>query len=628
MTVTSVLEAARTAFEEGNYAEAVYRYEQVITERPDLADIYQFNLRYARARSANVDSDKGKKEDGIQLDRPSVTTLKELYRQVDIAAYTLPITDPAKAPLVSVLMTAHNVAAYIEDAIISIFRQSWPCLEVVVVDDASTDATWLVLQRLSEQDDRLRCLRLNTNLGTYFAKNLALRESSGKYIFFQDGDDLSHPERISLGMAHLLRPGVFAVRGAYSRISFPNEEVLPVNGLISKLGLITIGAPRSAFRETGYFNCTMKASDEEWFERLRRVASSKGLVVAEVSAPTYYNTLRPGSLFADMISNDPVVDGAIEQNLSPERSTYAAAFKEKHQELGIEELASYFRFPVVRDLIPVSSGMSQLPNPSCPVVVSLCSVPEREQLLFRTLESLAGQVDEIHIYLDRYQETPGFVRTCHANVHVVRSAEQPGLRDNGKFLPLTNNLGECYFFTVDDDIIYPPDYVAALISRIEYYGRKAVIGVHGVLLPEQAQRYYSGFRRVFSFKRALERDTLVNNLGTGTAGCHTSVLRGLGLEHFPTAGMADLHFSAFCKQQGIPMIALARHANWLSEQETQNMSIYQEFSNADQAQSSLITEHRPWGYAAIGQAINTVDASTEVTERLQSLMPILAASMR
>lgn len=628
MSVNAVLEAARTAFEEGNYSEAVYRYEQVITERPDLADIYQFNLRYARARSAAPDSDRDTKEDEAQVELSSAVTLKELYRQVDIAAYALPISDPANAPLVSVLMTAHNVASYIEDAIISIFRQSWPCLEVVVVDDASTDATWLVLQRLSEQDERLRCLRLNTNLGTYFAKNLALRESSGKYIFFQDGDDLSHPERISLGMAHLLRPGVFAVRGAYSRVSFPTENVLPVNGLVSKLGLITIGVPRSAFQETGYFNCTMKASDEEWFERLRRVASSRGLVIAEVSAPTYYNTLRPGSLFADMISNDPGVDGTIEQRLSPERSAYAAAFKEKHQELGIEELSGYFRFPIVRDLIPVPSGMSRLPNPSCPVILSLCSVPEREELLFRTLESLAGQVDEIHVYLDRYQETPVFVRTCHANVHVVRSAEQPGLRDNGKFLPLTNNLRECYFFTADDDIIYPPDYVATLISRIEYYGRKAVLGVHGVLIPEQAQRYYSGFRRVFAFTRALERDTLVNNLGTGTVGCHASVLKGLGLEHFPTSGMADLHFAAFCKQQGIPMIAVARHAKWLVEQETQNMSIYQEFFAADQAQSSLIAEHRPWGYAAIGQAVKVAASSGEIKERLQSLMPILTSSMR
>ncbi|MBK5938448.1 glycosyltransferase family 2 protein [Halochromatium roseum] len=627
MTINSQLEAARAAFDAGNYSDAVYRYEKIIAERPDLADIYQFNLRCARARSAIANAEATSQHEEPHRSHASSVTLKDLYHQVDIAAYSLPRVEAASVPLVSVLMTAHNVAPYIEDAVISVLRQSWPSLEVIVVDDASTDATWHVLQRLCEQEMRLKCVRLNTNLGTYFAKNLALRESSGRYIFFQDGDDLSHPERISMGMLHLLRPGVFAVRGAYSRVSFPTEEVLPVNGLISKLGLITIGVPRSVFDDIGYFNCTIKASDEEWFERLRCAALNKGQIVAETSAPTYYNTFRPGSLFFDMIANDPGVDGVIEQRLSPERSAYAAAFKAKHQELGVEKFKDYFRFPVLRDLIPVQSGMSRLPNPSCPVVVSVCSVPEREKLLYRTLESLTGQVDEIHVYLDRYHETPDFVRNCHHNVHVVSSAEQPGLRDNGKFLPLSR-LRECYFFTVDDDIIYPADYIATMIQRIEFYGCKAVLGVHGVLLPEQARLYYSGYRRVFSFKRALERDALVNNLGTGTVGCHISALIGLGLEHFSIPGMADLHLSIFCKQHSIPMIALARHANWLIEQETSNISIYQEFYKTDQAQSVLVAEHRPWGYAAIDQAVHALQASAELKERFQSLMPVLQASMR
>ena len=64
------------------------------------------------------------------------------------------------------------------------------------------------------------------------------------------------------------------------------------------------------------------------------------------------------------------------------------------------------------------------------------------------------------------------------------------------------------------------------------------------------------------FKKELERDALVNNLGTGTVAFHSGLLRGLDLTHFGTPGMADLHLSVFCKQRNIPMIALARPEDW------------------------------------------------------------------
>jgi len=637
---TSTLNAANAAYGAGDFARAVALYEQAMAENPDLAPFYQLNLDRARQRLCMLDTQE-EKVSGRQAEastdpslpdasnRPTVS-LADLYREADAVALALNSPLPTPAPLVSVLMTAHDVAAYIEQAITSVLRQSWSNLEVIVVDDASTDGTWRILQRLKETDERLRCWRLNTNLGTYFAKNLALREARGAFVFFQDGDDLSHPERIRLGMVQLMRPGVMGVRGAYSRVSFPSERVLPVNGLISKLGLITLGVRREVAEAIGYFNCTTKASDEEWFERLRAYAARHGGVVADISAPTYYNALRPDSLFADMVANDPAADGHIEQRLSVERTAYAEAFRQRHRELGVEGFKAFFRFPVLRDRIPVGSGMSLLPNPRCPVVVSLCSIPEREALLRRTLETLVDQVDAVHLYLDRYPSVPEFVWNSHPKVRVVRSAEVPGLRDNGKFLPFAALDMDCYFLTADDDILYPPDYAAALIERIEHYGRKAVIGVHGVLVPERAERYFSAYRKVLLFSKALERDALVNNLGSGTLGCHASLLRGLGLGHFPTPGMADLYLSLFCKQRGIPMIALARHANWLVEQPSPNATLFDEHRNADEAQSALIRGHRPWGYAAIETAVSsaTSAAPMEIAERLRALMPVLGACLR
>lgn len=641
----SLSSRAQAAFRAGHYEQAVELYRHAIAAQPELASVYLITLNMARKKLGQAPLNE---QDLPSLLPPShlpataptrpahtgsgrVTMLEDLYRQVDDATRSLPSLQAAQCPLVSVLMTSHNVAGYIEEAVTSVLRQSWPNLELIVVDDASTDATWPILQRLQRSVGNLRCRRLNTNLGTYFAKNHALQLARGAFVFFQDGDDICHPQRIRLGMQQLLQPNVLCVRGAYSRVLFPSGQVLPVNGMLSKLGLITLGLRREVFEHIGFFNCTRKASDEEFFSRLQAWTAAKGGEIRELELPLYYNTLREGSLFADMIANDPLRDGSIEQRPSPSRAAYVDAFRDVHRTLGVERLREFFRYPLLRDPIAVSPDMSSLPNPSQPVVVSLCSIPERVELLRRTLASLAPQVDALHVYLDRYESVPDFVRDCHPQVAVYLSRDYPGLRDNGKFLAFPALREDCYYFTADDDILYPPDYVASLIRRIEHYGRQAVVGVHGVLVPEETQGYFSGYRKVLNFTRELERDALVNNLGTGTVAFHSALLRGLDLGHFCEAGMADLYLSVFCKQRGIPMVAIARPDDWLQEQEAPGNSLYQEFRQSDDRQSVLLRSHRPWGYAAIQAAVAaTVQRSGDgqLQQRMTDMIPELHICLR
>lgn len=635
---------AKTAFRSGQYLLAADLYQRAMAEQPELAHFYLVMLNMARKKlgleplskqdlSAMPSSPMptGLSSSAVAAAGGRPVMLEDVYRRVAEAIRSLPGMGHTQWPLVSVLMTAHDVADYIEEAVISVLRQSWPNLELLVVDDASTDASWSILQRLQKSVGNLRCRRLNSNLGTYFAKNYALQLARGEFIFFQDGDDLCHPERIRLAMQQLMQPNVVCVRGAYSRVLFPSGQVLPVNGMVSNLGLITLGLRRQVFDEIGFFNCTSKASDEEFYQRLNAWAVHKDREVRNLELPLYYNTMREGSLFADMITNDPKVDGMIEQRPSASRANYVEAFTRKHQELGVECFRDFFRYPVIRDLIPVMPDMSYLTNPTQSVVVSLCSIPERAELLRQTLASLAPQVDVLHVYLDRYESIPDFVRDCHPQVQVYLSHDYPGLRDNGKFLAFAAQSEDCYYFTADDDILYPPDYVASMIRRIEYYGREAVIGVHGVLLPEEAEGYFSVYRKVLMFKKELEHDALVNNLGTGTVAFHSTLLRGLELKHFRESGMADLYLSVFCKQRNIPMIAIARPDDWLQELPSLNTSLYHEFRKADEQQSALIRTHKPWGFAAIRLAVGGAAQRakrTEVGQRLEALIPRLHLCLR
>ncbi len=620
-TSSRLIPAANAARQAGDLQRALQLYQQATASQPELARVYIFTIERLQQQLA---------ESGQLLPPP---TLSLLTAQPTAAAAQLPPLPPTGGPLVSVLMTAHNVAPYIEAAVTSVLAQSWRQLQLIVVDDASSDGTWELLQRLVRSDGCLQIHRLNANLGTYYAKNVALSLAEGRFVFFQDGDDLSHPERLRLGMHKLLQPGILAVQGAYARVEFPSTRVLPVNGLLYKHGLITLGLRREVFDVIGVFNCTSKASDDEFFQRLQAYAATAAATIAALDIPAYYNTFRSGSLFADMVANDPAASGTIEQKNSPSRAAYVETFRAKHAELGPAGFKGFFTFPVLRDHLPVAADMTLLPNPTDPVLLSLCSIPERAEWLQQVLTALAPQVDHIHLYLDRYPEAPAFLEPWRGKLQVVLSQQQPGLRDNGKFLPLAERCqSPCWLFSADDDIAYPPDYLAALLKRLEHYGRQAVLGVHGVLLPEHAEGYFSArYRKVHSFSKGLEADALVNLLGTGTMACHSSVLQGLSLDHFKQPGMADLYLASWCHQRQIPLIAIARHDGWLEQLgDPAADSLWAEFHQADAQQAAIVRSHHPWGYSAIRDAVDAAsarsresDPESPVPERLEALMPLL-----
>lgn len=613
--------AANAALQAGNLRRALHLYQIVAASQPRLAASYRFTIEQLQRQIAGS---------GEALPPP---LLSLLTAQATAAAAQLPHLPPYGGTLVSVLMTVHNLVPYLEEAITSVLSQSWRNIQLVVVDDASIDGSWELLQRLAKSDSRLCIRRLNSNLGTYYAKNLALSLAEGRFVFFQDGDDLSHPERLRIGMQQLIQPGVLAVQGAYARVEFPSTRLMPVNGLLHKLGLITLGVRREVFEAIGVFNCTTKASDDEFFQRLQAYAASGTGTIVPLDLPTYYTTFRPFSLFSDMVVNDPSASGVIEQQPSPSRGAYVQAFHAKHAEIGVSGFKGFFTFPTLRDHLPVAADMTLLPNPTEAVQLSLCSIPERAEQLQQVLSALAPQVDRIHLYLDRYRQAPAFLEHWRPKLQVVISSEQPGLRDNGKFLPLAALAEEpCWLLTVDDDIAYPPDYVATLLKRLEHYGREAVLGVHGVLLPEQAEGYFSAnYRKVHSFSKGLEADALVNVLGTGTMACHSSLLSGLNLGHFAQPGMADLYLACWCKQQQIPMVAIARHSSWLEQLgDPEDGSLWTEFAEADPAQSALVLTHRPWGYTAICEVLAAarkrriaIDPATSVFDRLDELVPLL-----
>ncbi|MGI9235413.1 MAG: glycosyltransferase family 2 protein [Woeseiaceae bacterium] len=97
-------------------------------------------------------------------------------------------------PAVSVVIPAYNRANFLGDAITSVINQTFADLEIIVVDDGSTDDTRAVVDNLA--DDRIRYIRHDENKGANAARNTGIRLARGRYIAFQDSDDRWSPQKL------------------------------------------------------------------------------------------------------------------------------------------------------------------------------------------------------------------------------------------------------------------------------------------------------------------------------------------------------------------------------------------------------------------------------------------------
>lgn len=128
-----------------------------------------------------------------------------------------------ESPLVSVLMPSYNHASYVEQAVRSVFQQTWKNLELVVVDDGSRDDSVLRLRRLLAQAPIPMQVLEGGHRGLCGALNLAVRSSRGEYLSILASDDAYLPQKLELQMGLLLKnPKAPLVHGEF--------EVMDSNG--------------------------------------------------------------------------------------------------------------------------------------------------------------------------------------------------------------------------------------------------------------------------------------------------------------------------------------------------------------------------------------------------------------
>ena len=214
-------------------------------------------------------------------------------------------------PLVSVIIPCFNVSSFVKKAVSSILEQTYANLEVIIVDDASTDETLDIIRNIN--DTRLRVVELKENSKKIGAVNTALQLVTGEFVAFQDADDWSEPNRIEqqVKIFHQLPDlGICFTNYRYNyknslvpnRIALTNEE-LKDEFLHFGSRKLTYLAPtmcatmmitKHVLRETGGYHpyfAGRVAEDIHWVYRILKVYRGIG-----IDKPLYNINIRSESL--------------------------------------------------------------------------------------------------------------------------------------------------------------------------------------------------------------------------------------------------------------------------------------------------------------------------------------------
>lgn len=123
-------------------------------------------------------------------------------------------------------MPCYNSEQTISQSIDSVLEQTYPQWELIIIDDNSTDSSYSLVSEKSKQDDRIKLLRNNTNLGAAFSRNRAIEKANGRYIAFLDSDDIWLPDKLKKQISFM--KDTRAVLSYTSYKIFRNNNILSV----------------------------------------------------------------------------------------------------------------------------------------------------------------------------------------------------------------------------------------------------------------------------------------------------------------------------------------------------------------------------------------------------------------
>lgn len=196
-------------------------------------------------------------------------------------------------PAVSVLMPCHNGAAWLAEAIASVLAQTETDLELIVVDDGSTDTTHEILEHYEARDSRLIVLALGTSVGVTRALNAGLWLCRAPLVARLDADDVMRRDRLTVQRAYLEQHPTVGVVGSWSLLRWldgrvtldqspvSSEEIRRTLRRRNPIAHPTVMMRRALLERVGWYDESFQvAQDYDCWARLSRITDLANLPMA------------------------------------------------------------------------------------------------------------------------------------------------------------------------------------------------------------------------------------------------------------------------------------------------------------------------------------------------------------
>lgn len=220
------------------------------------------------------------------------------------------------------------------------------------------------------------------------------------------------------------------------------------------------------------------------------------------------------------------------------------------------------------------------------IIANLATYPGRIDTLPYVVDTILPQVDKINIVLNEFKSIPDFLRRLSKVCAIIPEYDT---KDTGKFLP---DVGEAeWVFLIDDDFLYPKDYVEITLNQVSSIGLQRAIYSHlGVLYQRPAfrlstrylkslfarRRYVFKHRKSYRVGERVDHPVITDELGTGVA-----VLRPELMPPFDymkaSAKFVDVRLAQWCFENEITPVCLAHSHGWIPSI-SYGSSIYESFS--------------------------------------------------
>jgi glycosyltransferase involved in cell wall biosynthesis len=352
-------------------------------------------------------------------------------------------------PFISVIIPTFNRLSFLPAALESIWSQEYQPLEVIIIDDGSTDAT---PQLLTELSDRIVSAR-QENLGPAAARNRGLKLAHGEVLAFLDSDDLWPPGKLRLQLPYLYEPFNYDyVTGLtkYVRLS-GGRPLLPIQAQPNAaVNLSSCLFKRAVFDKVGVFDTTFRlGSDMDWLQRAR-TASLRHTAVSEVTSIYHFHA---GNLTNDRTAVQQYVMRVLRKNAERNRVGTGRSDSDAPS------------LPPSGSLVgPTESGVEN----SRPLVSIIVPVYNGEKYISLAIESILSQtyrpIEVIAINDGSTDSTAECLEAFSPSISIFEQPNQglPAALNTG----LAHATGEMVAF-LDADDLWSPEKLALQVAYLE-----------------------------------------------------------------------------------------------------------------------------------------------------------------